>query len=139
MAFKFERLDVWRLALDYVDVIYELSSRLPRDEEYNLKSQLKRAATSITLNIAEGSSGLSDAEQARFIGIAICSLIETVACLHLIHRRGYLNDPTPLRRAYTDAETLFKRLKAFQNALISTPGSIREDSTNYEVDETLPF
>lgn len=139
MAFKFERLDVWRLALDYVDIIYELSSRLPRDEEYNLKSQLKRAATSITLNIAEGSSGLSDAEQARFIGIAIRSLVETVACLHLVHRRGYLDEPTPLRIAYTNAETLFRRLKAFQNTLTSTTSSIREDSAIYEVDETLPF
>jgi hypothetical protein len=56
MAFKFERLEVWGLALDYVDLTYELASKLPRDEEYNLKSQIRRAATSITLNIAEGSS-----------------------------------------------------------------------------------
>jgi len=137
MAFKFENLDVWRSALDYVDVIYELSSKLPRDEEYNLKSQVRRAATSISLNIAEGSSGQSDAEQARFIGIAIRSLVETVACLHLIHRRGYFADPLLLRKAYSEAETLFKRLKAFQNALV--PHTIRENSPVYELDEAFPF
>ncbi|MBX7250440.1 MAG: four helix bundle protein [Candidatus Promineofilum sp.] len=137
MAFKFEKLDVWQLALDYVDIVYELSAQLPRDEEYNLKSQIRRAATSITLNIAEGSSGLSDAEQARFIGIALRSLVETVACLHLIHRRGYFTQPDVLRRAYQSAEMLFKRLKAFQNALNSN--TLREEMPIYESDEPSPF
>lgn len=137
MAFKFEKLDVWQLGLDYLDLVYELSARLPRDEEYNLKSQIRRAATSVTLNIAEGSSGLSDAEQARFIGIALRSLVETVACLHLIHRRHYFEESDMLRKAYGSAEVLFRRLKAFPNAL--TSGVIREESSLYESDDTPPF
>jgi four helix bundle protein len=137
MAFNFEQLDVWKSALDYVDSIYELSIKLPRHEEFNLKSQIRRAVTSIPLNIAEGSSGLSKAEQSRFIGIAIRSLVETVACLHLIHRRGYFSDPVLLRSAYSEAETLFKRLKAFQNALAKS--SLNEDSPVYELDDTSPF
>ena len=56
MGYKFERLEVWQLAIDYTDRVYHLSAQLPRDEEYNLKSQIRRAATSITLNIAEGST-----------------------------------------------------------------------------------
>ncbi|HKY55578.1 MAG TPA: four helix bundle protein [Anaerolineales bacterium] len=67
MPYKFEQLDVWKLSLDYLDLIYELAENLPRSEEYNLKSQLTRAATSIALNIAEGSQGQSDAEQAVFL------------------------------------------------------------------------
>lgn len=137
MAFKFEKLEIWGLALDYVDLVYDLSAKLPRSEEYNLKSQIRRAATSITLNIAEGSSGLSDAEQARFIGIALRSLVETVACLHLIHRRQYLDKPDMLRGAYRHAEMLFKRLKAFQNALGSN--TLREEYAVYESDEPPPF
>ena len=66
MPYKFERLEVWQLALEYIDRMYDLADRLPSSEEYNLKSQLRRAATSIALNIAEGSTGQSDAEQARF-------------------------------------------------------------------------
>ena len=69
--YKFEKLEVWQLALDYVDLIYDLAKGLPRSEEFNLKSQITRAATSVTLNIAEGSTGQSDAEQARFLGLAI--------------------------------------------------------------------
>ena len=66
MPFKFEKLDVWHLALDYIDVTYELAALLPKSEEYNLKSQISRAATSVALNIAEGSTSQTDAEQARF-------------------------------------------------------------------------
>lgn len=57
MSFKFEQLEVWELTLEYIDTIYEIAEQLPRSEEYNLKSQIKRAVTSVALNIAEGSTG----------------------------------------------------------------------------------
>ncbi len=66
MAYKFEQLEVWQLAMGYIDAVYSLAEKLPRSEEYNLKSQITRAATSIALNIAEGSQGQTDAEQARW-------------------------------------------------------------------------
>ncbi len=47
MEFKFEKLEVWTLALDYADKVYALAGQLPRQEEYNLRSQITRAATSI--------------------------------------------------------------------------------------------
>jgi four helix bundle protein len=71
MPFKFEKLEVWRSALDYIDLIYAIADQLPRSEEYNLRSQIIRAATSVALNIAEGSTGQSNDEQARFLGLAI--------------------------------------------------------------------
>ena len=84
MPFKFEKLEVYQLALAYVDLIYDLSTQLPKSEEYNLKSQVVRAATSVVLNIAEGSTAQSDPEQNRFLGMAVRSVFETVACLHII-------------------------------------------------------
>ncbi len=60
--YKFQRLKVYQLALDYLDIVYNLSRRLPERERYNLCSQLERAALSVVLNIAEGSTGQSDAE-----------------------------------------------------------------------------
>jgi hypothetical protein len=47
VTFKFERFDVWKLALDYIDLMYEIADKLPSHENYNLKTQLTRAATSI--------------------------------------------------------------------------------------------
>ena len=139
MAYKFEQLEVWRLALEYADVIYAIGEQLPRSEEYNLKSQIVRAATSIALNIAEGSTNQSDAEQARFLGFALRSLVETVACQHLINRRRYLENPETLRNAYRLSEKLFAKLQAFRSSLGKTQGAVREESGQYEYDADVPF
>jgi four helix bundle protein len=135
MSFKFEKLDVWQNSLAYVDLIYELAEELPRKEEFNLKSQITRAATSISLNIAEGSTGQSDAEQARFLGMAIRSLVETVACQQLIRRRKYIPDSTILDNAYREANSLARQLQAFRNSLSKSQRTLRDDSAEYLVDE----
>ncbi|MBN1811808.1 MAG: four helix bundle protein [Anaerolineae bacterium] len=141
MTYKFERLEVWQLALEYTDKIYAIAELLPRSEDYNLKSQSRRAATSIGLNIAEGSTSQSDAEQARFLGMAIRSLIETVACLHLISRRNYVTDPEMLRDAYRFSEKLFSKLQAFRTSLRKQPNrAVREETEAYVADDnTVPF
>ena len=116
--YKFEQLEVYHLALDYVDLAYALAGRLPRSEDFNLKPQIVRAATSIVLNIAEGSTGQGDAEQGRFLGMGIRSLLETVACRHLIQRRGYIAENDPLQKQLEGAaETLSRKLQAMRKAL----------------------
>ncbi len=54
--YKFERLKVYQLALDYIDKVYLVTEELPRNEDYNLNSQIKRAATSIALNIVRSNA-----------------------------------------------------------------------------------
>jgi len=135
MPFKFEQLEVWKLSLDYVDLIYEIADKLPRSEAYNLRSQMTRAATSVSLNIAEGSTGQTDPEQARFLGLAIRSLLETVACQHLISRRGYLTDLIPLRKAYVDAETLVAKLHTMRRKIQPDRPWLREERAEYRIDE----
>lgn len=122
MPYKFERLEVWDLALQYLDLMYAIAQKLPRQEEHNLAAQMRRAAASICLNIAEGSTSQSDAEQARFLSMAIRSLVETVACQHLVSRHQYLRDLTPLREAYRLSETLFAKLQAFRASLKASEG-----------------
>ncbi len=114
--YKFQRLDVYQLALEYVDAVYNLSRRLPESERFNLRSQLERAATSIVLNIAEGSTSQSDAEQARFLGMAIRSLLETVACWDLVARRAYVRTEE-LKEVREQGHILFVKLQAFRNKL----------------------
>lgn len=135
MSFKFEQLDVWKMSLDYTDAIYELAEKLPDDERFNLKSQITRAATSISLNIAEGSTSQSNAEQSRFLGMAIRSLIETVACLRLIARRRYIMNIDCIERIDLKAQDLAKRLHAFRRSLTKTNGSISEEQALYNSDE----
>ena len=131
MAFKFEKLEVWQLSLDYIDLMYEIADKLPQDERYNLRSQMIRAATSVALNIAEGSTGQTDSEQARFLGLAIRSPLETVTCQHLINRRGYLSDATELREAYRRADALAMKLQAMRRAISPEQRWVREEDTLY--------
>ena len=114
--YKFQKLRVYQMALDYQDEIYRLSAGLPDDERFNLISQVRRAAVSIALNIAEGSTGQTDAEQSRFLGLALRSYIETVGCLDMVERRGYLarEDIDQVRQL---GHQLFVRLQAFRKNL----------------------
>lgn len=90
MTYKFQKLEVYHLALNYMGKVYGLSRNLPISERFNLQSQLVRAETSIVLNIAEGSTGQTNAEQNRFLVLALRSYLETLACLDIIERQGYL-------------------------------------------------
>jgi four helix bundle protein len=137
MAYKFEQLEVWKISLEYIDSIYVLAENLPKGEEYNLKSQIIRAATSISLNIAEGSTGQSDAEQARFLGMALRSLIETVACQHIIIRRGHVQDENLLMKVYEDSQLLAKKLQAFRKSLSNLQHGVREEVPVYGEDELI--
>ena len=137
MPYKFEQLDVWKLSLEYIDSIYLLAEKLPKSEEYNLKSQIVRAATSISLNIAEGSTGQSDAEQARFLGMAIRSLVETVACHHIIQRRNYIQEENLLKKVYEDSQILARKLQAFRKSLSNPQYQIKEENTEYGNDDLI--
>ena len=135
MGFKFEKLEAWKLALDYLDLIYEIADLLPPSENFNLRSQITRAGTSIGLAIAEGSTGQTDAEQARFVGIALRSDVETVACLHMIHRRRYPPSKDLLLRAYALAELLFGKLVAMRKSLDPDQKWVREEAWPYSTDD----
>lgn len=73
MAFKFEDLKVWRRIVELSGKVDMLTKKFPVEEKYVFTSQIKRATDSIALNIAEGSTGQSDKEFSRFLGIALRS------------------------------------------------------------------
>ena len=124
---------MWKLALEYIHKCYGLAEGLPLREERNLKSQIRRAATSVALNIAEGSTGQTDSEQARFLGLALRSLIETVACERIVVRRGYAVDGELLRDVRTQGELLAKRPQAMRKAIAPRGHATRDDRAGYDL------
>ncbi len=116
MPFKFEKLEVWKLAIDYADTIHILTRKFPKEEMFALTSQFKRASDSIPLNIAEGSIGQSDPEQRKFIGYSIRSLAECVSCLYLSVRRSYISE-IEFKDIYSRSETLIAKLNNFKKSL----------------------
>jgi four helix bundle protein len=67
MEFKFEKLIIWQKAMDLGEEINVLANKFPSKEIYNLSSQIRRAADSIALNIAEGSTGQTNPEFKKFM------------------------------------------------------------------------
>ena len=116
MAFKFERLMVWQKAVDLSGAVNDVTRLFPKEELFILTAQIKRAADSISLNIAEGSTGQSDAEFSRFLGYAIRSDIEVVGCLHLASKRAIINKED-FARLYNQCEEILVMLNALRNTL----------------------
>lgn len=114
--FKFEKLEVWQRAIEFSFGIHQLTRKFPKEELYILTSQIKRAADSIALNIAEGSTGQSNAEFKQFVIYAIRSAIEVVSCLHMGRKRNIITDKDFLE-FYNKAEVIIKMLQSLRNYL----------------------
>ena len=116
MAFRFEGLEIWRLAREYTTHIYEITSRFPKHERYALADQLNRAANSVALNIAEGSGQDTSAQFNRYLGIAAGSVCEVVSALFLALDRGYIDEVTHTR-LYDKGDRLIRKITNFRKAL----------------------
>ncbi|HWH64334.1 MAG TPA: four helix bundle protein [Ginsengibacter sp.] len=116
MAFKFEKLQIWQLAVDLSYEIHEMTRTFPKEELFILTSQIKRAADSISLNIAEGSTGQSNPEQKKFIGYAQRSALEVVGCLYLGKRRGLVTNDQ-FKSKYDSLDKLVAMIQKFKNSI----------------------
>ncbi|WP_408023661.1 four helix bundle protein [Tenacibaculum sediminilitoris] len=82
---------MYQKSLDFVDIVYKVSNTFPKEENYRLTSQFIRAATSVALNIAEG-SGDTNPQFSRFLQIALGSVKECVVCVAIAkNQKVYFN------------------------------------------------
>ncbi len=115
MPFRFEDLQVWQKAIDLDDRVNQLTKAFPKEELFILTSQIKRAADSVVLNIAEGSTGQTKAVFKVFLGYALRSAIEVVSCLFIAKKRKYITDED-FDYLYQEYESLVKMITALKNS-----------------------
>jgi len=94
MAFAFRNMIVYQKGLEIVEATYSIVKILPAEERYALCDQLRRAAVSITSNIAEGLGRESSKEQAHFIDISYGSLMEVLSQLDVALQQQYIDAAT---------------------------------------------
>lgn len=116
MAFNFEKLEVWKTSRVLANEIHEVALTFPKVELFSLCVQIKKAADSVTLNIAEGSTGLSKVEFKRFLTFSSRSCLEVISCLYFAKDRNYITE-TIFTELYSKYETLFKQINALKNSL----------------------
>lgn len=86
----FRDLIAWQRAMDFVALVYEHSARFPKEEQFGLTQQIRRAAVSIPSNIAEGHGRQTTRDFLHFLSIAYGSLNEVQTQIILSERLGYL-------------------------------------------------
>jgi len=90
MGRSYKELVAWQRAMDLVTATYRSTASFPKDEQFGLTSQLRRAAVSIPSNIAEGQGRLPEKEFRYFLGQARSSLMEVETQLQIAQNLGYL-------------------------------------------------
>ncbi len=109
----FKELTVWRKAHELVLDIYRHTGEFPAEERFGLTAHLRKTATSIGSNIAEGCGRDSDREMARFLSMAAGSASETEYQLRLAHDLGYLSP-----QVHEDLDTQVNEVKRMLNSFI---------------------
>lgn len=113
--FKFEELKMYQKALEFGDIVNRQIKSFPKEETYRLASQFIRAADSIALNIAEGSSS-SKPNFNRYLQMAWDSAHECVVCSTKAYRRGFLSQETNEKNRELITE-LSKMITAYKSYL----------------------
>ncbi len=115
-TYKFEKLEIWKLSIQLALRIYKLTKNFPSEEKFGITNQLRRASSSISANIAEGSSRTSEKDKARFMRIAFGSATEVLNYLILSKELEYITQ-LELRELRADISKLTNKLNAFHKSL----------------------
>ena len=119
MKIRYEDLEVPTDILHLDELICNLATKFPDKERFSLTSQIKRASSSILLNIAEGSARNSKKDFARFITMAMSSTMEVHACLRIAMHRKYITGPE-WYRAQEPIKTVWFRLGALRRSQLNS-------------------
>ena len=120
--FNFEKLEVWQKAIDFADDVYRMTKTFPSDERFGLTNQMRRAAVSISSNIAEGTSRSSRIDYARFVEIATGSVFEVVSQCFIARRQSLLSEPD-FQHLYQLADDQSRMLSGLRSYLIGKRAS----------------
>ena len=113
--FRFEKLEVWRDAREFVSLVYKTTAGFPAKERFSLVDQIRRAAISIALNIAEGSTKGSDPDFRRFLKMAQGSINEVVTGFYIALDQKFIN-----QKQFDQVYDYALKVNAKLNALIKS-------------------
>jgi four helix bundle protein len=117
--FNFENLDVYREAVELAIRIYLITKSFPKKEWFGIVSQLRRAAVSISSNIAEGSSRTKK-EFAHFLNISLGSIYECVPLIEISKRQGFI-DQACFDSLYAELHRISAKINALKKSLSLPP------------------
>jgi len=127
---NFRDLDIYKLAHQFVLDIYELVKDFPKSEDNNLTSQLRRAATCLPLNIAEGSGANSNKIFLNFLIFCYRSCLECEACLRLCKDLEYI-DEQKFGIYFEKLDRFIRKLYRYMQYLEGNIGDRKKDKSHF--------
>lgn len=132
--FYFETMRVWQDSMQLVESVYSHSKTFPKEEQFGLTSQMRRAAVSISSNLAEGSARKSFKEQARFTEVAFSSLMELHCQITIAQRLEYLPEEAA-QNMQSSIQSIARQLNALRDTQL---GRAEEPEIEYESSHSPP-
>ena len=120
--FRFEKLDVWHRAITIADHVYATTRSFPSDERFGLTNQMRRAAVSISANIAEGSGRVLDSDFARFLEFSYSSAMEVVSEATIAKRQSFL-PKNSFDVIYGEIDEIARMLSSLRGTLLHGKGA----------------
>ena len=116
VKFRFQDLEIWQLAIEIADELFDLADELEKKRLYRFAEQLRAAGMSMSNNIAEGSGSSSNKEFKQFLNVARRSTFENANILILLHKRSLITDES-LERLLDKLDHLCRKITNFQDSL----------------------
>lgn len=114
--FRFEDLEIWKMAIKIADELFDVADRIERKHLYRFAEQLRAAGMSMSNNIAEGSGSVSNKEFHQFLNIARRSTFENANILMLLKMRGLISGKE-LNKFVDELDHLCRKITRFQQSL----------------------
>jgi four helix bundle protein len=117
VKFRFQDLEVWQLAIQIADELFDIADDIERKRLYRFAEQLRGSAMSMSNNIAEGSGSSSKKEFVQFLNVARRSTFENANILILLHKRRLITDES-LERFLDQLDHLCRKVTKFQSSIM---------------------
>ena len=134
----FEHLEVYQVAREFRKAVYQVAKRLPEEEKFGLASQIRRAAVSLTNNIAEGHGRFHFLEQIKFMLQARGSLEELLDDLNVCEDEAYLaaqESETLKQEGWRVHKLINGYIRFLRSRTAGDSSRVREGSSDYDLDE----
>ncbi len=118
-VYSFEKLDVWKEAVQLAVKTYKITERLPNDEKFGLTSQMRRCSVSVSSNIAEGTARLTSKDKAHFMTMSYGSSLELLNQAIISKELNFISDDDYLHLR-AEIESITNKINALRNHFLNS-------------------
>jgi len=118
-TFSFEKLNVWIDSKYLVKLIYTVTNEFPNEEKFGLTNQIRRASISVSSNLAEGTSRISNKDKAHFTTLSFSSLMEVLNQIIIAYELEFLSTEN-YNNIRIEIEKISNKLNALRNTQLNS-------------------